>query len=55
MNSKTITREQLAGMFDHTLLKAYATKEDFRKLCNEAKELNTESCIHILRKSCGKK
>ena len=41
MNSNTITREQLAGMFDHTLLKAFATKEDFRKLCEEAKELNT--------------
>lgn len=25
------------------------------KLQEEAKELNTESCIHILRKSCGKK
>ena len=41
MNSKTITRQQLAGMFDHTLLKAFATKEDFRKLCEEAKELGT--------------
>lgn len=25
------------------------------KLQEEAKELNTESCIHISRKSCGKK
>lgn len=25
------------------------------KMQEEAKELNTESCIHILRKSCGKK
>ncbi len=25
------------------------------KLQEQAKELNTESCIHILRKSCGKK
>lgn len=24
-------------------------------LQEQAKELNTESCIHILRKSCGKK
>ena len=40
MNSKTISREQLAGMFDHTNLKAYATKEDFVKLCREAAELN---------------
>lgn len=34
----TITRKQLAGMFDHTLLKAYATKEDFQKLCQDADE-----------------
>lgn len=25
------------------------------KMQEEAKELNTESCIHIIRKSCGKK
>lgn len=25
------------------------------ELQNKAKELTTESCIHILRKSCGKK
>ncbi len=37
MDSRTITREQLAGMFDHTNLKAYATDEDFVKLCAEAK------------------
>lgn len=41
MNSKTITREQLTKLFDHTNLKAFATKDDFRKLCEEAKELNT--------------
>ena len=34
-----ITRKELAKMFDHTLLKPYATKEDFIKLCDEAKEL----------------
>ncbi|MDD3337234.1 MAG: deoxyribose-phosphate aldolase [Lachnospiraceae bacterium] len=38
MNIETMTREQLAGMMDHTFLKAYATKEDFTKLCTEAKE-----------------
>jgi len=38
MNSKTITREQLAKMFDHTNLKAFATKKDFDKLCQEAKD-----------------
>lgn len=32
-------KKELAGMFDHTFLKAYATKEDFIKLCNEAKEI----------------
>lgn len=41
MDSKTITREQLAGLFDHTNLKAFATKDDFKKLCDEAKELHT--------------
>lgn len=40
MNSQTITREQLAKLFDHTLLKAFATKEDFRKLCDDAKSMN---------------
>lgn len=38
MNEKNITREELAGMFDHTLLKPFATPEDFRKLCREADE-----------------
>ena len=40
MNSQTITREQLAKLFDHTLLKAFATKEDFRVLCEDAKMMN---------------
>lgn len=31
-----ITKEQLAGMFDHTNLKAFATDADFEKLCKEA-------------------
>ena len=38
MNSKTIIKEQLAGMMDHTFLKAYATHADFDKLCREAAE-----------------
>lgn len=37
MDSKTITKKELAGMFDHTNLKAYATEADLRKLCEEAK------------------
>jgi len=38
MNSNTITRTQLAGMFDHTFLKAYAEEADFERLCREAEE-----------------
>jgi deoxyribose-phosphate aldolase len=38
MNSSTITREQLASMFDHTLLKAFAKEEDFEQLCRDAAE-----------------
>ena len=32
MKSSTMTRDQLAGMFDHTNLKAFATESDFKKL-----------------------
>lgn len=38
MKSNEITREQLAGMMDHTFLKAFAIDADFEKLCGEAKE-----------------
>ncbi|MCQ2491435.1 MAG: deoxyribose-phosphate aldolase [Lachnospiraceae bacterium] len=41
MNSKTITRAELARLFDHTNLKAFATQDDFKVLCDEAKELHT--------------
>lgn len=34
-----MTKEELASMFDHTFLKAYATKDDFIKLCDEAKDI----------------
>lgn len=34
-----MTREELASMFDHTLLKPYATDQDFEKFCQEAKEM----------------
>lgn len=34
-----ITKDELCGMFDHTLLKAYATDNDFEQLCKEADEL----------------
>ncbi|MBE6016538.1 MAG: deoxyribose-phosphate aldolase [Lachnospiraceae bacterium] len=35
-NSKTITREELCSLFDHTNLKAFADKEAFKTLCREA-------------------
>lgn len=34
-----MTKEELASMFDHTFLKAYASRYDFIKLCDEAKEI----------------
>lgn len=34
-----MTKEELAKMFDHTFLKAYATDDDFIKLCQEAKDM----------------
>ena len=33
-----LTIEKLCRMFDHTYLKAYATRADFEKLCYEARE-----------------
>lgn len=35
--------QQVAAMIDHTNLKAYATKEDFQKLCDEAKQYGFKS------------
>ncbi len=35
-NSKTITREELCSLFDHTNLKAFADEEAFKTLCREA-------------------
>lgn len=41
------TKESVALYFDHTLLKAFATKEDIIKLCNEAKEIGSYSvCVN---------
>lgn len=34
-----MTKEELARMFDHTFLKAYASRDDFIQLCNEAKSI----------------
>lgn len=36
-----MTERELCKLFDHTYLKPFATKADFEKLCNEAKELGT--------------
>lgn len=38
MNSRIIVKEQLAGMIDHTFLKAFATHADLDRLCREAME-----------------
>ena len=38
MNSKTITREQLCGMFDHTCLKPFADHQMLEELCRQAKD-----------------
>ena len=35
---KNLSIEQLAGMIDHTFLKAFGTKDDITKLCEEALE-----------------
>lgn len=35
-SSKTITREELCSLFDHTNLKAFADEEAFKTLCREA-------------------
>lgn len=34
-----LTKESLAKYFDHTYLKAYATEEDLKRLCDQAKEI----------------
>ena len=38
-----ISKSQLAGMIDHTNLKASATREDFQKLCDEARSYGFKS------------
>ena len=34
-----MTEKELAKMFDHTFLKAYATDNDIIRLCQEAKDM----------------
>ena len=38
-----ITVKEVAAMVDHTNLKAFATREDFQKLCNEAVQYGFKS------------
>ncbi|MGB9728954.1 MAG: deoxyribose-phosphate aldolase [Thermoprotei archaeon] len=45
MNTTKITREQLAKMIDHTLLRPEATKSDIEKLCKEAIEYGFYSVV----------
>ena len=41
MDSSKLTKESLAKLFDYTFLKAYATNEDLKTLCDQAKTMNT--------------
>ena len=45
-------KEYLAKMFDHTYLKAFASKKDMEKLCKEAKMIN---CKMVAINSCQTK
>lgn len=50
------TKEKVAKYFDHTLLKAFATKEDVERLCEEAKQIHSYSvCVNpCYVKDCAK-
>ena len=45
MGTNALTKEAVAGMIDHTNLKATATREDIRRLCEEAKEYHFASVM----------
>ena len=45
MNIQALTMEAVAGMIDHTNLKAAATREDIRRLCDEAKKYRFASVM----------
>ena len=59
--SETITSAELAGMIDHTFLKAFGTAADIGKLCAEAREYGfamvainpaeTAACVRLLEGS----
>jgi deoxyribose-phosphate aldolase len=42
-----MTKKELAGMMDHTLLKAVATPDDIKTVCEEAKQIGAASvCVN---------
>lgn len=45
MNTQALTKDAVAGMIDHTNLKATATREDIRRLCEEAKAYHFASVM----------
>ena len=45
MNTQALTKEAVAGMIDHTNLKATATREDIHRLCDEAKKYHFASVM----------
>ena len=45
MNTQDLTRQSLAKLFDHTNLKASATRSDIEKLCAEAKKYGFASVM----------
>ena len=45
MGTNALTKEAVAGMIDHTNLKATATREDIRRLCEEAKTYHFASVM----------
>lgn len=61
VNVETMTKEQLAGMFDHTLLRADAKEKEFEKLCADSSKfgfkmvavnsLQTAFCKRLLAES----
>ena len=48
MKTEEMNRKQLAGMFDHTLLKADATPRDFEKLCEESNRYGSLKRLDIV-------
>ena len=62
MTNSNIDLKSMAGMIDHTNLKAFATEDDFKKLCNEAKDngfamvainpFPVAFCKNILKDTC---